>query len=126
MVAAGGGWGGAPKKVLVCDDDRHIARLLQVNLERFGHHVTCAYDGREAIAKLEQEEFTHAIVDLIMPYFDGWQVLIWIRTHIQTEHMWVGIMTAQMVDMDADFRAKYRYCPDRLIPKPFNPASFSW
>ena len=36
-----------PLKVLVCDDERHIVRLIQVNLERQGYTVVTAFDGKE-------------------------------------------------------------------------------
>jgi len=36
-----------PTKILVCDDERHIVRLIQVNLERQGYTVTTAFDGKK-------------------------------------------------------------------------------
>lgn len=125
MIAIGSSdSGGLPKKVLVCDDERHIVRLIQVNLERLGHEVTVAFDGREAIEKLEVGEFTHAIVDLMMPYLDGMEVLQWIRTHPHTEHLWVGIMTYKAEGLAAEPELAYR--PDEFIKKPFNPMAIPW
>ena len=37
----------ASLKILVCDDERHIVRLIQVNLEKQGWQVVTAYDGKE-------------------------------------------------------------------------------
>ncbi|MGV3616958.1 MAG: hypothetical protein ACO1SV_16650 [Fimbriimonas sp.] len=45
------------QRILVCDDEWHIVRLLQLNLERQGHKVTRAYGGREAIDLLSREAF---------------------------------------------------------------------
>ncbi len=39
------------KKILVVDDERHIVRLIQVNLERQGYQVVTAHDGKEALEK---------------------------------------------------------------------------
>ncbi|HOQ28649.1 MAG TPA: two-component system response regulator, partial [Armatimonadota bacterium] len=36
------------KRILVVDDERHIVRLVQVNLERAGYEVVTAFDGKEA------------------------------------------------------------------------------
>jgi two-component system, OmpR family, alkaline phosphatase synthesis response regulator PhoP len=40
------------KKILVVDDERHIVRLIQVNLERQGYQVVTAHDGKEALEKV--------------------------------------------------------------------------
>ena len=42
-------------KILVCDDERHIVRLIQVNLERQGYQVVTAYDGKEGLEKIRAE-----------------------------------------------------------------------
>ncbi|MEZ0325146.1 MAG: response regulator [Fimbriimonas sp.] len=73
-----------PKRILVCDDERHIVRLLSVILERQGHQVTCAYGGREAIGLLEKQRFDLAILDPKMPDVDGYQVRDWIMAHEET------------------------------------------
>ena len=86
------------RRVLVADDERHICRLIQVNLERQGYEVTLAVDGQKAIDELDAHEFDLAILDLTMPSVDGYQVLTWIRTHERSAGMRVWLM----VD-DADF-----------------------
>ena len=47
---------GYGERVLVCNDDRQIARLLKVNLERLGYSVDFAFDGREAIEGMEETD----------------------------------------------------------------------
>ncbi|MEZ5162435.1 MAG: hypothetical protein R2688_01540 [Fimbriimonadaceae bacterium] len=42
-------------KILVCDDERHIVRLIQVNLERQGYTVVTAYDGKEGLEKVKRK-----------------------------------------------------------------------
>ena len=42
-----------PKKILAVDDERHIVRLVEVNLARAGYQVVTAFDGREALQKVE-------------------------------------------------------------------------
>lgn len=82
-------------RILVCDDERPIVRLLQLNLEREGHAVACAYDGGEAIRCLEREPFERAILDLVMPIRDGLEVLHWIRDHDTYRSMPVAILSEQ-------------------------------
>ena len=108
------------KRVLVADDERHLVRLIQVHLQRQGYEVTCAFDGREAIARLERQPFDRAILDLMMPYVGGQEVLEWIRTHEATRGMWVALMTAQAEAMRDDPTLRHR--ADLYVPKPFDPA----
>lgn len=71
--------------MLVCIDERHIARLIQVNLERRGHTVACVFDGDEPIRMLESTEllyvprFDDVVLDARLPKMDGYEVLGWIR-----------------------------------------------
>jgi Response regulator containing CheY-like receiver, AAA-type ATPase, and DNA-binding domains len=46
------------RKILVVDDERHIVRLIQVNLERQGYNVVTAHDGKEALEKVASESPT--------------------------------------------------------------------
>lgn len=59
------------QRVLVCDEERYIVKLLQASLRRQGYELFCAYDGREAIMRLEAQPFDQAILDLKMPDLDG-------------------------------------------------------
>src|ERR1051326_5426807 len=45
-----------PKKILAVDDERHIVRLVQVNLERAGYEVVTAFDGKDALEKVASEQ----------------------------------------------------------------------
>jgi two-component system alkaline phosphatase synthesis response regulator PhoP/two-component system response regulator VicR len=64
--------------------------------------------------------FDCAIIDLMMPYLDGFELLKWIRHQEETKGMWVVLMTAKAQSRDTF--AGYPYQPDRYISKPFNPA----
>lgn len=107
------------KRVLVCDDERHIVRLLQVNLQRQGYGVTCAYGGREAIERLEREEFDIAVIDREMPDVDGPMVLAWIRAHERTKDMRVIMLDKERSD-DGPHDPPGA---DLYLTKPFNPAN---
>jgi len=51
------------RRVLVCDDERHILRLVQVNLERQGYEVAIAVDGRTALHELKRRPFDILVID---------------------------------------------------------------
>ena len=62
---------GDRRRILIVDDEVEIAQTLAEILERAGHHAAIAADGRQALARLEQERFDLVISDLRMPGLDG-------------------------------------------------------
>jgi DNA-binding response OmpR family regulator len=66
-------------KILVCDDDKNIAELLRLYLEKEGFGVVIANDGEEAIARFAQDGADLVLLDIMMPRLDGWQVCREIR-----------------------------------------------
>ncbi len=67
------------RKILVADDDKNIAELLRLYLEKEGYAVVMAFDGEEAILKFGPENPDLVLLDIMMPKLDGWQVLREIR-----------------------------------------------
>ena len=108
-----------PLKVLVCDDERHIVRLIQVNLERQGYNVVTAFDGKEGLEKIRAEKPNLVVLDVMMPYMDGFEVLKTIRREPETENLPVIMLTAKAQDKDV-FEG-YHYGADMYLTKPFNP-----
>src|ERR1700678_2243812 len=108
-----------PLKVLVCDDERHIVRLIQVNLERQGYIVVTAFDGKERLEKIRSEKLNVVVLDVMMPYMDGFEVLKTIRREPETEALPVIMLTAKAQDKDV-FEG-YHYGADMYLTKPFNP-----
>ena len=63
------------RKILTCDDEKHIVRLIQVNLERQGYEVITAYNGAECLEKVEAEQPDLIVLDVMMPEMTGFEVL---------------------------------------------------
>jgi len=61
-------------KILVVDDDPHIRELVQVFLRNDGFEVIEASDGVEALSKLDSVKVDLAILDIMMPNMDGWEL----------------------------------------------------
>lgn len=106
-------------KVLVCDDERHIVRLIQVNLERQGYTVVTAFDGKDGLEKIRAEKPQLVVLDVMMPYMDGFEVLKALRREPETENLPVIMLTAKAQDKDV-FEG-YHYGADMYLTKPFNP-----
>jgi len=109
----------ANKKILAVDDERHIVRLVQVNLERQGYEVVTAFDGKEALEKVESENPDLIVLDVMMPYMDGFEVLQNLKKNQSTRDIPVIMLTAKAQDADV-FRG-WQSGVDCYLTKPFNP-----
>ena len=107
------------KKILAVDDERHIVRLVQVNLERQGYTVVTAYDGKEALEKVEAEQPDLIVLDVMMPYMDGFEVLHILRKNPATRELPVILLTAKANDHDIYYG--WQSGADCYLTKPFNP-----
>lgn len=107
------------KKILAVDDERHIVRLIQVNLERAGYRVVTANDGREALKKIGEDQPDLVILDVMMPYLNGFETLKQIRANPKTRNLPVIMLTAKAQDQDV-FQG-YSFGADIYLTKPFNP-----
>ncbi len=108
-----------PKKILAVDDERHIVRLVQVNLERAGYEVVTAFDGKDALEKVASEQPDLVVLDVMMPYMDGFEVLQNLRKNPNTRDLPVIMLTAKAQDADV-FRG-WQSGVDCYLTKPFNP-----
>lgn len=108
-----------PKKILAVDDEKHIVRLVQVNLERAGYTVVTANDGKEALEKVAEENPDLVVLDVMMPYMDGFEVLQNLRRSPATRDIPVIMLTAKA--QDADVFKGWQSGVDCYLTKPFNP-----
>lgn len=108
-----------PKKILAVDDERHIVRLVEVNLQRAGYEVVTAFDGKEALEKVKSESPDLIVLDVMMPYMDGFEVLKNLKADSETRDIPVIMLTAKAQDADV-FRG-WQSGVDCYLTKPFNP-----
>ncbi|MBO7394053.1 MAG: response regulator, partial [Abditibacteriota bacterium] len=109
----------ASHKILVCDDEKNIRRLVQVNLERAGYKVVTASDGKEALQQVVKERPELIVLDIMMPYMDGFEVLQNLRRNASTREIPVIMLTAKSQDSDI-FRG-WQSGVDCYLTKPFTP-----
>lgn len=83
--------------ILVADDENDIRNLLKISLEENGYTVLTAKNGREAWDILREREVHLAILDVMMPVMDGFNLLRKIREHSTIP---VIFLTARGEDMD--------------------------
>jgi len=70
-----------PKRILIADDEKAIAKALALKLTTAGFATEVAVNGVEAIAKIQANKFDLIVLDLIMPEKDGFAVLEYLRAN---------------------------------------------
>ncbi len=100
--------------VLIVEDDRNIAELLQLYLEKEGYAVATAFDGGQGLAKFRAIKPDLVLLDVMMPVMDGWGVCKSIRAESQTP---IIMLTAKS-ELD-DKVAGLKSGADDYITKPF-------
>ena len=100
--------------VLVVEDDRNIAELLQMYLEKEGYVVTLAFDGGQGMSKFRTIRPDMVLLDVMMPVMDGWSVCRAIRAESDTP---VIMLTAKGETSDKVMGLKAG--ADDYITKPF-------
>lgn len=63
------------KKILIVDDEKALAKALEIKLSHEGFETSVAYDGSEAIDALAKDHYDLVLLDLVMPNLDGFAVL---------------------------------------------------
>lgn len=104
------------KKILIADDERRIVDLISDFLINEGYATVTAYDGNEAVQKFS-DDIDLVIVDIMMPFKDGWQVTEEIRKTSDVPIIMLSARSAEF-DMLEGFNAG----ADEYVTKPFSPA----
>lgn len=102
--------------ILICDDERDIVSALEIYLRAEGYGTVAAYDGREAVEKLHEQDIQLILLDIMMPEMDGISALVRIR---QESNVPVILLTAKSEDTDKVLGLNVG--ADDYITKPFNP-----
>lgn len=103
-------------KILIVDDEKEIADLIEVCLQNDGYTVWKCYNGIEALNYVETVPFDLAILDVMLPDIDGFRIC----QKIREKHFYPIIMlTARGEDMDKIMGLTIG--ADDYITKPFNP-----
>jgi len=105
--------------VLVADDDPDILALVGFRLERAGYEVLPARDGEEALSLALERQPDLAIIDVMMPKLDGYEVTQRLRSNQATSGMPVILLTARV--QEADITRGFEAGADDYIKKPFSP-----
>src|SRR6202453_3558725 len=103
--------------ILLIDDDVELCSMLSDYLGRHGYQVTLAHDGKAGLGKALGGSHSIALLDVMLPGLDGFEVLRRLRAAAST--MSVLLLTARGDDVDRIVGLEIG--ADDYLPKPFNP-----
>ena len=102
--------------ILITEDEREIAELIKLYLENESYRVFCAEDGKEALELLEQESIDMAILDIMMPGMDGYELTKRIRKRSN-----IPILILSAKTQSCDKIRGLNLGADDYMTKPFDP-----
>jgi DNA-binding response OmpR family regulator len=104
------------KTILIADDESEVVELLKLFLEREGHQIVEAYDGKEALQQLHKYHIDIAIIDIMMPQLDGFEVLKQLRLEYK-----LPVIVISAKNRVTDRIMGLGLGADDFISKPFDP-----
>src|SRR4051812_249965 len=102
--------------ILLVEDEENLHEALKLNLELEGYEVTSAFDGTDALKKVEGEYFDLIILDVMLPEIDGISVTETVR--LQNNDVPILILSAKNTSADRVLGLKKG--ADDYLTKPFN------
>mgnify|MGYP000799171858 FL=1 len=102
--------------ILIAEDDADIIELLSLYLSGEGYHILSAENGRQALELMRTEKISLAIVDIMLPEVNGYDLIRKIR---ETQNFPIIILSAKT--MDTDRILGLNLGADAYMTKPFNP-----
>lgn len=102
--------------ILVVDDEKEIANLVNIYLSNEGYHVDIFYDGNSAMQAIQGKEYDLAVLDVMLPDVDGFTLCKNIRDRYQYP---IIMLTAK--EQDIDKITGLTIGADDYMTKPFQP-----
>ena len=110
-------------RVLVVEDETHLAEGLRFNIEAEGHSVEVVGDGESAIGRLlkTKDRFDAVVLDVMLPGMDGFAV----ATKLRKARNYVPVLMLTARGRPEDVLAGFAAGADDYLPKPFE-LPYSW
>lgn len=111
------------RTILLIEDDELIAGLVRLMVERLGHELVWAPDGEAGKQMLETGTADIVILDILLPYLNGFEVLKSLRADPKTAKLPVLVLTGKTAQADIDRVVEAG--ADDFLAKPFQPNEIS-
>lgn len=106
------------KKILIVEDDRSLASVLEYNFANSGYEVFCAHDGMDGINQARAKSPDLIVLDLMIPVIDGIEVCRTLRGEAATQDTPIMMLTAKAEE--ADQLVGFSVGADDYVVKPFS------
>lgn len=108
------------RRILCIEDEPEMIDLIRLILSRKGFEVSGAAGGQEGIYKIRSEKPDLILLDLMMPFMDGWEVYQQMKADEATKNIPVIVVTAKAQSIDKVLGLHIAKVDD-YIAKPFSP-----
>ena len=108
------------RRILCIEDEPEMIDLIRLILSRKGFEVSGASGGQEGIYKIRNEKPDLILLDLMMPFMDGWEVYQQMKADEATKNIPVIVVTAKAQSIDKVLGLHIAKVDD-YIAKPFSP-----
>ena len=113
-------------RILIVDDDTAVQTTVRLLLERAGHSVVAAGDGRKGLALFEKEDFDLLFLDIFMPGMDGFETMRLVRQ--LRPQIPIVVISGRPISPDEGSAPDFLTMATRLgavssLQKPFRPAA---
>jgi DNA-binding response OmpR family regulator len=105
--------------ILIADDDEAVRELLEHKFRSAGCKVVCAFDGTQALERMQEQHFALVVLDRMMPGFDGMTLLRMMKRNTEMSTIPVVFLTAR--HYGSDVLDGLNMGAADYITKPFNP-----
>jgi CheY-like chemotaxis protein len=109
--------GDGKQTILVVEDDNDSREAIVTILESLGYSVYAYNSAKSALADIKGKRFNLALLDIMMPEMNGYELLVEIKKMDEFKDMPVIMVTAK--DEDSEILEGYQYGADYYITKPF-------
>ena len=108
-------------RILIAEDEEPIANLIRMNLTKAGYLCTWAPDGKSAADLMEREKYDLALLDIMLPGIDGFEVC----RRIRATNTKIGIIMLTARSQEMDKVTGLMTGADDYVTKPFSPAELT-
>ena len=107
------------KKLLLAEDDKLLASLLNFRLQKGGYEVTLSHDGKAVKESLAQSIPDVIVSDIMMPYFSGIELVDYVRNKLKLS---IPIIIISSAGNEKNVLSVFKLGANDFIAKPINPS----
>lgn len=104
-------------KILVAEDEPMLLKTIELKLKKEGYEVITTHDGREAIAKIEEQSPDLVISDIMMPYASGLEITALLKQKLEKS---IPIIILSAMEQEKVVMEAFELGADDYITKPFS------